>query len=473
MLRAFADVVELCIAGQSYALVRAEPRAWGSTESLNPDDLSPALKGLIRTRRMEGTSLPKIAVLREPFCGATSEATPVGSIFNGVEGSVLEIDPSLVTGAKTQLVDVYDEAGSRISSHEGADLEEFLRSLGFALTYTGQVESSHVQSTNEVLMVSPTAFEFNSSAAEDNHFMTVVKENEKHQARATVLDEFAGLHRMLAHDVGLKVHLFEHSESHNTPDACFPNNWFSTHSGAEVASSGGRGSRGGGGTLVTYPLKAKNRRLERRPDILSSLKTTKTHDIWGSRLAYDTVLSMEAYEASHQYLEGTGCLVLDRANRVAYAALSERCHLDLARAWAREMGYERVIGFHSVDANNQPVYHTNVLMAIGTTVAVVCADSVHNESERRALLDSLGHTHEVVTITHDQMNAFCGNVLEVVDRRGLPAMVMSTQAYRAFTLSQREVLRAHLKGGLHHAPIDTLEKIGGGGVRCTIAEIFT
>ena len=258
---------------------------------------------------------------------------------------------------------------------------------------------------------------------------------------------------MLQEVVGCKVHVFDHSEDHGTPDACFPNNWFSTHGGNEVEVS----------TLVTYPLKSENRRLERREDILSRILSGE---------AYGKVVAMESHERGGRYLEGTGALVLDRANRVAYAALSERCSRELCLEWAEALGYNEVVFFDATDEQGNPVYHTNVVMAVGTNVAVACTESVECPAQRGRLLGALSRNHEVVEITRGQMNSFCGNVLEVMDGSGRPCMVMSTQAHDAFTEAQRDALRANLPGGLHHSPIDTLERIGGGGVRCTIAEIF-
>ena len=258
---------------------------------------------------------------------------------------------------------------------------------------------------------------------------------------------------MLQDQLGLKVHLFDHSEAHDTPDAVFPNNWFSTHGGGEVDKS----------TLVTYPMKSESRRRERREDILSYLRGLGR---------YEKELVMEESEGKGIFLEGTGALVLDRANKVAYAVISERCDRDLAEAWVKEVGYDRLVAFHSYDGEGQPVYHTNVVMAIGTNVAVVCTDSVTDAGERAFLLDNLKAHRAVVEISHDQMSQFCGNVLEVMNAKGLPCFVMSTQAYDAFTDDQKAVLRANLEGGVHHIPLDTIEKIGGGGVRCTIAEIF-
>ena len=188
---------------------------------------------------------------------------------------------------------------------------------------------------------------------------------------------------------------------------------------------------------------------------------------WG----YPRVVDLTGEEAGGLYFEGTGVLVLDRINGVAYVALSERADAGLAEKWVQEMGYRDLVTFRSTDGHSGTVYHTNVMMAIGTDVAVVCLESVEDEGERRRLAEALGRTHAVVDITRGQMAALCGNVLELEDGRGLPVLAMSTQAYNAFTEDQRRVLRRHV-AALHHAPIDTLEHIGGGGVRCTLAEIF-
>jgi hypothetical protein len=399
-------------------------------------------------------------VLREPFSAATAEERPLSQVFIQKAGDTLVLSSSLADKEKVQLADVYDSKG-RITSTSSTDLRVLLRSLGLKLSFSGQATEGHAQSTNEVLMVAPTAFEFNEVCAEDNHFMSFVSKADKEAARERVLREYSGLHKMLVDEVGLKVHLFQHDESHGTPDACFPNNWFSTHGSQELS--------GTGSALVTYPLKSPNRRLERRKDILDYIKAVKN---------YERRIHLEEYETNEQkkkeqpmFLEGTGCLVLDRANLVAYAALSERCDLALAEKWVEELGYTKLVAFHAYDEQHKPVYHTNVLMSVGTSMAVLCSDSIRDERERQVVLDSLQKTgHQVVEITHKQMNSLCGNVLEVLSSSSHPALAMSTRSFNAFTPEQRKVLARH--ASLHHAPIDTLETIGGGGVRCCIAEIF-
>jgi len=183
------------------------------------------------------------------------------------------------------------------------------------------------------------------------------------------------------------------------------------------------------------------------------------------------VLDLSKDEEAGKFLEGTGSIVLDRVNRVAYVALSERSDADEAAKWAASLHYS-LVTFTASDAQNRPIYHTNVMMAVGTSVAVVCLECVADAAERARLRQSLeGTGHEIVDISREQVNKFCGNVLELEHVQGYPVLVMSTQAYNGFTQAQRETLLKHERD-LIHADIATLERIGGGGVRCTIAELF-
>eukprot|EP00878_Enallax_costatus_P019111 GHUV01020151.1.p1 GENE.GHUV01020151.1~~GHUV01020151.1.p1 ORF type:complete len:315 (+),score=100.35 GHUV01020151.1:472-1416(+) len=314
-----------------------------------------------------------------------------------------------------------------------------------------------MQSTNSVLMVAPTAFGFNEQAAQDNSFMNQAEKPQQGSGLTRqVCAEFAELHKQLTDVAGVNVKLFQHHIRHGTPDAVFPNNWFSTHASGEA--SGGVNQK----TLVLYPMKCPNRAAERRPEIVQVLR----------QQGYGRVVDMTSHEKHDKaYFEGTGVLALDRVNGVAYVALSERADVKLAEQWVSTMGYKDLVTFHSNDGRGKPVYHTNVMMAVGTDVAVVCADSVTDAKERQHLLAKLSSTHEVVQISSAQMDALCGNVLELQGGKGLPVMAMSTQAYNAFTVEQKKVMRRHV-ADLVHAPIDTLEKVGGGGVRCAIAELF-
>jgi hypothetical protein len=321
------------------------------------------------------------------------------------------------------------------------------------------------QSTNEVFMVAPTAFTFNEQAALDNHFMNKKTDGGgaggvKGGVREQVLREYSALYRELTDAAGVNVHLWAHAEKHDTPDACFPNNWFSTHPAGE----------GAGGvkedTLVLYPMKVPNRNKERRPEMVEYLH---------SLCRYSRVIDLtkeHSYGGKQCYLEGTGALVIDRVSGTAYMCVSERADRPMLEDWAKRLGYSRLVTFTSTDGAGRPVYHTNVMMAIGTSSAIVCAESVPDPGERKNLIFSLASSgHEVVEITREQMGKFCGNALELENDRGLPVWVMSSQAYNAFHPDQVERLRRNC-ANIHHADISTLELIGGGGVRCTLAEVF-
>ncbi|CAN8071756.1 unnamed protein product [Agarophyton chilense] len=316
------------------------------------------------------------------------------------------------------------------------------------------------QSTNHVLACAPTAFSFNQSAASDNHFMNghpaqLDLHDQGAALRRKVLTEFSGLHSALidrVNGVGAHVHLFTHEDWHNTPDACFPNNTFSTHTNIETGNSC---------VLVLYPMKADTRRKERRLVQRLLTRGRYTH-------IYDMTREEEA--DAPRFLEGTGSLVLDRINRVAYVALSQRSDAGLARAWAKVMDYD-LVPFSSVDREGRPIYHTNVMMSVGTRVAVVCLESIADKKERDMVVASLKQTgHSIVDISHEQVEHFCGNVLELESFYADQVMVMSTAAHKAFTEEQKDILLSGLER-LVHADISTIEKVGGGGVRCTIAEL--
>ncbi|KCV67930.1 hypothetical protein H696_05656 [Fonticula alba] len=324
------------------------------------------------------------------------------------------------------------------------------------------------QSSNRVLMVAPSAFTSNAEAAQDNYFMAAAAAGENPAATPAaaasdgsefVLREHAGLvAEMEAH--GVSVVLASHSYVHDTPDACFPNNWFSTHIVRPGAEAGATSDSVGNSKLkVLYPMKCENRRRERRPDLVALL----------SNLGYQETIDMSAPETAGQALEGTGVLVLDRVNRVAYVAASERAQPELAAQWAERLGYRAVV-FTATDINNRTIYHTNVMMAVGTSVAVVCLESVDNAEALRQSFAATGH--EVVDITRQQVQEMCGNVLEVESATGLPVMVMSARARAAFTPEQIQTIEKHCPGGIVAADLGNLERIGGGSARCTIAELF-
>jgi len=455
-------------------LVRLCNRPFGATAELSPAEVSTAAFGA------EVKPLPqRISVVRDAFYPYDEDARPLNKLLKELPNKSLAVHVALTTPEDRAVVDEYvfdTESKTYKLQNMARDLIQVLQDNlsscqdAGSLWLVPDIESAGKpgsipvvgatkrirQSSNNVLMVSPTAFGFNEQAAQDNSFMHAAESAGAHSSLTKkVLLEFAAMYSQLADVAGVKISLFEHSLAHNTPDACFPNNWFSTHQANEA--NGGLHEH----TLVLYPMKCPNRAAERRQEIIKVIQSK----------GYDRIVDLAPAEANKKYFEGTGVLVIDRINGVAYVDISERADEGLAKDWAKQLGYKKLVTFRSSDLRGKSVYHTNVMMAVGTGVAIVCADSVKDATERSNLLNSLKATHEVVEITLEQMDALCGNALEVQGSNGLPYMAMSTQAYNAFTPEQRSTIRRHVAGILH-APIDTLERVGGGGVRCTLAEIF-
>ncbi len=283
------------------------------------------------------------------------------------------------------------------------------------------------QLASEVFVVRPAHFGFNPETAGSNSF-------QHHGTSPAILEEFDGVHKMLE-DSGIKVHVFEDLSS--SPDAIFPNNWVSFH--PEGA--------------VLYPMLSPARRTERRLEFLQQLNKK-------------VFLDLTQEEQKGRYLEGTGSLVLSRNDRFAFACLSPRTDQMLAFQWCQAMGY-RLIDFETTGPDGQPIYHSNVVGAVGEGFAVVCAEAIVD----RAILNLFTKLEEfeVIEITMDQMNHFCGNILHLSGDQG-PVIAMSEQARDHFTDEQIQQLERH--GKIISAPIPNIERIGGGSVRCMIAEIF-
>ena len=304
------------------------------------------------------------------------------------------------------------------------------------------------QTTSVVLMVSPDDFGFNAETAGSNAFQERSADGEG--ARSRALREFDAAAEALR-QAGVRVIRLPSRTDVRTPDAVFPNNWFSLHA-----------LEGGPRVLVGYPMLAPNRRAERR---LAELRAR----LVAEGLPVDEVVDLGPFEERGLFLEGTGSLVLDRANRVAYAALSPRTDSVVLEEFARRMRY-RPVRFRSTDAAGVAVYHTNVMMSVGSRFAVVCAESIPDPEERRALLEELRRTgKDVIPITRAQMARMAGNILELRSARG-PVIVMSRTAYDHFTPAQRASLERH--GRLLPLAIPTIEAVGGGSARCMLGEIF-
>jgi hypothetical protein len=301
------------------------------------------------------------------------------------------------------------------------------------------------QLASTVLMIRPARFESNPQTAKSNRFQGRSAESAEKQ-HAGALAEFDSLVEALR-DHGIDVIVVDDTLEPHTPDSIFPNNWVSFH---------------GDGRVVLYPMEAENRRTERRMDIIEALDDDPGHVI-------TEVVDLTQHESAGHFLEGTGSMVLDRTNRVAYACLSSRTHLDPLGDFAQRMDYE-VIAFDAVDKDGVPIYHTNVLMNVGEKLAVVCDAAIAREEQREAVLARLRESgREILTLSYDQLAAFAGNMLELRSKSGERLIAMSQQALDSLNEEQLAVLQAN--GDIIAVPIDTIEASAGGSVRCMLAEI--
>jgi hypothetical protein len=305
--------------------------------------------------------------------------------------------------------------------------------------------ASESQLASMVMMIRPAGFESNPLTAESNAFMVETSKPAAEQ-QAEALREFDGLVQVLR-DAGISVVVIDDTPEPHTPDAIFPNNWISTHAD---------------GRVVLYPMEAENRRTERRRDVIDVL--VKQHGRHVSE-----VVDLSAHEAAGHFLEGTGSMVLDRVNRIAYACVSSRTHLDALGDFAQRMDYDAVV-FDAVDDDGVPIYHTNVLMNIGERFAVVCDVAIPRAEQREAVLARLHETgHEIIHLSYAQLHAFAGNMLELRNRDGDRVVAMSEQAWNSLDDRQRELLAEN--GRIVYSPIKTIETSAGGSVRCMLAEI--
>ena len=291
-------------------------------------------------------------------------------------------------------------------------------------------------------MVRPVAFGFNTQTAESNAFQNRDEDQQAVQQKA--VQEFDRFVKVLRdNDVNIKV-INDTVEPH-TPDSIFPNNWVSFHDN---------------GDIFLYPMQAQNRRLERREDIIRLLEES---------FKANHVIDLSRFEVKNQFLEGTGSMVLDRENKIAYACLSPRTNAEVLKAFCDYTGYKAVT-FDALDQNGQAIYHTNVLMAIGSKFAVICLDSITEHFEKELVIKSLTDTgKEIIDISFNQMNRFAGNMLEVRNNKGETLIVMSQAAYNSLDAEQISALEKY--GKLIYADISTIETNGGGSARCMMAEV--
>ena len=303
------------------------------------------------------------------------------------------------------------------------------------------------QITNTVLMVRPVRFRMNEETAVNNYFQEEMDlKNELINLQAQ--QEFDALAKKLR-EVGVKVIVVDDIYEQNTPDSVFPNNWITFHQNADVA---------------IYPMFAENRRRERREDILEKVEA--------EGFLIENVFDYTNAEQENIFLEGTGAMILDRVNRKAYCALSPRADEELFIEFCEDFEYTPVLftAYQQVDGKAMPIYHTNVMMAMGEDFAVVCLETITDKKERKNVLNHLKEDKkEVINITAEQMHKYAGNMLQVQGKEST-YLVMSDTAYNALTPAQIATIEAHTR--IIHSNLETIETCGGGSARCMLAEVF-
>jgi hypothetical protein len=307
------------------------------------------------------------------------------------------------------------------------------------------------QSSSRVIMIRPACFSFITESAAIIPFQNIqyAKSLSADDIHERALKEFDRMVEQLRSH-GVHVDVFDDTSSPVKPDAIFPNNWFSTHSD---------------GTIVLYSMVEQCRRYERRLDLIEQLK--KTHHV-------TAVIDLSPYEERDQHLEGTGSLVLDRENKIVYAVQSPHTHETIVEHFAKVMNYQQPpILIEGVDGDRNPIYHTNVMMAIGTKLAILCSESIPDKEQRDRVVKLLEQNgkRKIIDITMEQLNHFAGNALELQNAEGQYLLTMSKSAHSALTNEQKKLIE-ETNTKIIHFDIDNIEQCGGGSVRCMIAENF-
>ncbi|QYJ67274.1 citrulline utilization hydrolase CtlX [Flavobacterium litorale] len=305
------------------------------------------------------------------------------------------------------------------------------------------------QTTNTILMIRPVAFRMNEQTAINNYYQKVLDNLLPETVNAKAQQEFDAFVAKLR-AVGINVIVVDDTVTPDTPDSIFPNNWVSFHENSDVA---------------LYPMFAENRRHERREDVLDIIEE--------KGFAIENIVDYTSAEEDGIFLEGTGSIVLDRANQKAYCALSPRADEELFIEFCEDFEYTPVVfeAFQTVGAERKHIYHTNVMMCVGNTFAVICADCIDDKKERKAVLSSLKDDgKEVILLTEQQLNHFAGNMLQVTGADDKSYLVMSNSAHQSLTPAQIAKIEEHTT--ILSASLDIIEACGGGSARCMMAEVF-
>lgn len=305
------------------------------------------------------------------------------------------------------------------------------------------------QITNTILMVRPTSFRANEQTAVNNHYQKDMSSIPQEELQVLAQAEFDAFVENLR-GIGVNVVVFNAKDGLDTPDSHFPNNWISFHEN---------------GTVGLYPMFAENRRSERREEVLTQLEN--------EGFQIENIVDYSSAEEENVFLEGTGSLILDRINRKAYCALSQRADEGLFIEFCEDFEYTPVVftANQTVDGQRTPIYHTNVMMGLGETFAVICLDSIDDKKERKNVIKHLKEDgKEIIAITEAQVSNFAGNMLQVVGADEQPYLIMSQAAFDSLTSKQITQLEKHTK--LMASSLKIIEACGGGSARCMMAEVF-
>ena len=305
------------------------------------------------------------------------------------------------------------------------------------------------QTTNTILMIRPIHFRMNEQTAVNNYYQKVLENISLETVNANAQHEF-DVYVDKLRNIGVNVIVVSDTNESDTPDSIFPNNWISFHEN---------------GTVGLYPMFAKNRRLERREDVL--------HQLEEQGFVIKNIVDYTSAEDEDVFLEGTGSLLLDRMNRKAYCVLSPRADESLFIEFCEDFEYTPIVfsANQTVEGERLAIYHTNVMMCLGETFAVICLDSIDDKKERKNVLKHLKEDNkEIIDITENQVNSFAGNMLQVKGKDKASYIVMSNAAYNSLSKTQITILEKH--GTILYSSLDTIEACGGGSARCMMAEVF-
>ena len=303
------------------------------------------------------------------------------------------------------------------------------------------------QSTNSILMIRPINFGYNEETAKDNHYQN--KDSIIKNSNESAQIEFDNMVMNLKQN-GISVHVFQDDKNDDTPDSIFPNNWVSFHENGDVG---------------LYPMYAKNRRLERRPEVLEFLES--------EGFTISNIVDYSSAESEDKFLEGTGSMILDRENRVAYCSISNRSSEELFIEFCEDFEFTPVLfnSFQSVGDKRLPIYHTNVMMCVASDYVIVCLDSVDDKKQRKNVSNFINNTgKKLIEISENQVESFAGNMLELLNDKGESILVMSSSAEDSLNENQKNIIKKYSR--IVSSDINTIEACGGGSARCMMAEIF-